>query len=82
MSLIQRFFMAIFPKSWSDDMRAESERWIIRCLTCGKSRSVWEVGGIRWKAASVGKRTRIKCAQCGANRDAAVEYVTETAAKA
>jgi hypothetical protein len=78
MSLIQRFFLAIFPKKWSDDMRAESERWMIRCLTCGKSRSVWDAGGIRWKAASVGKRTRIKCSQCEAYRDAAVEYVAES----
>jgi hypothetical protein len=30
-------------------MRAESLRWMIRC-ECGFERSMWEVGGVRWKA--------------------------------
>jgi hypothetical protein len=75
MSLIQRVFMAILPKSWANDMRAESQRWQIRCCTCGKSGSLWDAGGIRWKATSVGKITLVKCSQCGALRTAAIELV-------
>jgi hypothetical protein len=37
------------------------------------SRSVWDAGGIRWKAASVGKRTVVQCSRCGGLREAAIE---------
>jgi hypothetical protein len=73
MTLIQRFFLAVLPKRWADSMRAESESWQIRCCTCGASRSVWEAGGIRWKAASIGKRRLVRCPQCKALRWAAIE---------
>lgn len=73
MGLIQRFILAIMPKGLAGEIWAASESWKIRCLTCGASRSVWEVGGVRWKAASIGKRTLIRCSQCDRLRWAAVE---------
>ena len=73
MTFIQKFFLAILPQKWGESMRSESEQWQIRCCTCGASRSVWDAGGIRWKAASSGKRIMIRCEQCGALRAAAVE---------
>jgi len=75
MTAIQKFFLKVLPQKWAEDMRKESEGWKILCDTCGHSRSVWEVGGIRWKAASVGKKTRIFCKQCNTMRSAAVEYL-------
>jgi len=78
MSLIQRFFMAILPKSWADDMRKESQEWRIRCCSCGASKSVWDVGGIRWKAYGV-KRTLVHCSHCGGFRAASVERVPAAA---
>jgi hypothetical protein len=63
MSMIQRFFQAIFPKSWAESMEADSRRWMVRCR-CGFARSIWDIGGIRWKAT--GKpRTYLRCPECG-----------------
>ena len=75
MTAIQKIFLKILPQKWAEDMRKESEGWKIRCETCGQSRSVWEAGGIRWKAASVGKKMRVFCKQCGDMRTAAVEFL-------
>ncbi len=32
-------------------MEAESRQWIMRCPNCIFERSVWEMGGVRWKSA-------------------------------
>jgi hypothetical protein len=79
MTLIQKFFSTVLPQKWADDMRAESQRWRIRCCSCGASRSLWDAGGIRWKAASVGKQTLAHCSRCGGRRAAAIERVPTTA---
>jgi len=63
MSFIQQFFTRILPRSWAEDMRAESLNWMIQC-TCGFERSVWETGGIRWKAKGSPRRL-MSCPQCG-----------------
>lgn len=64
MTRIQQFFTTLLPKRWAESMKAESEMWKVRCLECGWTRSVWELGGLRWKAASVGKRVRVDCPDC------------------
>jgi hypothetical protein len=62
MTFIQQLFTAVFPRSWAEAMRAESLRWMIR-YPCGFERSVWECGGIRWKAKGSPRR-RMVCPQC------------------
>lgn len=68
MSLIQQVFMFILPTSWAQSMKESSEAWKIECCECGHSRSVWETGGIRWKAGSSEKRTLVYCSQCDNRR--------------
>ncbi|MBX3002250.1 MAG: hypothetical protein KF893_27240 [Caldilineaceae bacterium] len=63
MTFIQRFFTRILPRAWAESMRAESEQWMVQC-PCGFERSVWEMGGIRWKAVG-NPRRRGGCPQCG-----------------
>ena len=65
MSSIQKFLMAVLPRAWAEDMKNESEHWILRC-TCGHQRTTWEVGGIRWKAKGSPKRL-LSCPKCGQN---------------
>jgi hypothetical protein len=74
MTAIQKFLMTVLPKGLAAEIRAESERWQIRCGTCGNARSVWEAGGLRWKAASVGKRIMAVCPQCGVMRSSSLEF--------
>ena len=63
MSLIQKFFMAIFPASWARSMEADSREWMMRCR-CGFERSIWDMGGIRWKARGT-SRNYMRCQGCG-----------------
>lgn len=63
MTLIQKM-IARLPQSWYEAIRSESESWIFTCPECGVARSVWEIGGVRYKAVSVGKRSLVWCLQC------------------
>lgn len=67
MSFAQRFFKAIFPKSWGESMEADSKAWKLRCPGCEHERSVWEIGGIRWKAYG-NPRWLLRCPNCGERR--------------
>jgi hypothetical protein len=64
MSLTRKLILAIVPKKRAEEMEAESKTWVMRCESCGLERSVWEVGGLRWKAAGNPTR-RLRCPQCG-----------------
>ncbi|MCL4871010.1 MAG: hypothetical protein KJ063_18780 [Anaerolineae bacterium] len=64
MNALQRFLMWCMPGSWGEAMREESLHWLLRCPNCGLERSVWELGGIRWKAKGQPKRL-LFCSQCG-----------------
>jgi transposase-like protein len=64
MSAIQGLFSAFLSKAAAADMEAESRSWRVRCPSCGLERSIWEMGGIRWKAAG-NPRRRVRCPQCG-----------------
>jgi hypothetical protein len=63
-SFFQRLMTAILPGSWAASMEAESRAWMARCEACGGERSVWDLGGIRWKAAGSPRR-RLPCINCG-----------------
>ncbi|MCP5097814.1 MAG: hypothetical protein GY943_19885 [Chloroflexi bacterium] len=73
MTFTQKFVMTYLPKSWSTAIRAESENWMLHCPTCGSVRSVWDAGGIRYKAASVSKRVHVWCNSCGRPRNMSLE---------
>jgi hypothetical protein len=64
MSFSQKLLQAILPRHWAEEMEAESRSWTLRCKTCGLERSLWDTGGVRWKAA--GRPVRlVYCSQCG-----------------
>ena len=77
MTGVQKFFCNILPGKWFEDMKSESMRWHYRCLTCGATKSVWDAGGIRWKAASYKKRQLVSCSHCHAMKWAAVEKLQD-----
>ncbi len=78
MTRIQRFFMAVLPRRWADEMRAESQAWQMRCSRCGATRSVWDAGGIRWQAAAARKQALVFCPQCGERRSATFQRIPAT----
>ncbi|KQC14293.1 MAG: hypothetical protein APR63_14685 [Desulfuromonas sp. SDB] len=62
MSFIQKMITAIlFP--FAESIQKESREWKVTC-ECGYSKSIWEYGGIRWKAKGEPKKL-IKCPACG-----------------
>ncbi len=63
MTRLQKFFSKILPVAWAKNMEAESRQWMVRC-PCGYEKSVWELGGIRWKARGNPHQLR-QCPQCG-----------------
>jgi hypothetical protein len=62
-SFVQKLILAAVPRSWAAAMEAESKAWIARCESCGGERSIWDLGGIRWKAAGRPRR-RFECPGC------------------
>jgi phage terminase large subunit GpA-like protein len=64
MSFFQRLFTALLPREWAESMEAHSRSWMVNCPKCGYERSVWEIGGIRWKAVG-NPRWFMRCPHCG-----------------
>lgn len=78
LSFFQRLFSAVFPRDWAESMEADSRLWMVHCRRCGFKRSVWEMGGIRYKA--VGEpRWYMKCVQCGKRSWHKVKYEPQAA---
>jgi hypothetical protein len=66
MSRIHQVIGRRVPAAWAVSMEAESRTWMVRCRPCGFERSLWELGGIRWKKKGLGKTwTWGRCPQCG-----------------
>lgn len=63
MSTFQDILANVLPDSWAASMEAESRGWCMRC-PCGAETSIWDMGGVRWKAAGNPVRSG-KCAACG-----------------
>lgn len=64
MTRIQRLILFFIPARHRAAAEAESRAWRYTCEACGHARSVWELGGIRWKAAGQ-PVTRTRCPTCG-----------------
>jgi hypothetical protein len=62
MGLIRSLVFAVVSKKTAAAMEAESRRWVMTC-PCGFETSIWEMGGIRYKA--IGTPWKIaRCAKC------------------
>ncbi len=60
---MQKILTGLLPRSWAQPMETESREWMTRC-SCGQEQSVWDAGGIRWKAKGTPKRL-MNCPACG-----------------
>jgi hypothetical protein len=63
MSKMQDILASVLPERWAASMEAESREWVMRC-PCGHETSIWDMGGIRFKAAGNAHRMG-KCGACG-----------------
>ncbi len=51
------------PQGLRERQEAESRKWMVQCARCGYEQSVWDWGGIRYKAAGTPRRYK-KCPRC------------------
>jgi predicted RNA-binding Zn-ribbon protein involved in translation (DUF1610 family) len=63
-SFTQRLVTRLMPRR-AAEIERETREWDVVCPKCGDTRSVWDIGGIRYKAASKGKRIGSTCPSCG-----------------
>jgi uncharacterized protein with PIN domain len=62
MNRLQKFFTNLFPAQ-AAFMEAESRQWFLKCLRCDSEISIWDLGGIKWKAKG-NSRNYMKCPKC------------------
>ncbi|MDF7774151.1 hypothetical protein P1X14_02730 [Sphingomonas sp. AOB5] len=63
MSLAQRL-VRMLPHRWADAIERESREWKVSCVRCGGERSVWDTGGVLYRASGE-PRILIRCTGCG-----------------
>ncbi|REJ94216.1 MAG: hypothetical protein DWQ34_09055 [Planctomycetota bacterium] len=63
MGAIQNILTGVLCDKWAASLEAESRDWVMRC-PCGQETSIWEMGGVRWKASG-NPRRHGTCAGCG-----------------
>jgi predicted RNA-binding Zn-ribbon protein involved in translation (DUF1610 family) len=61
---VQKLFTGMFSPSTAADMEAHSRAWMLQCPKCGYERSIWDMGGIRYKATGK-SRNYMRCVSCG-----------------
>lgn len=61
---LRDFILRFMPPRMRADAETESRKWVAACPRCQRENSVWDVGGIRYKAA--GRPTMMaRCPDCG-----------------
>ena len=64
MGLVQNVLKTVMPHKLAEAMEAESRLWMMRCPD-GHEISVWDAGGIRFKAKGKAIPRLFKCNDCG-----------------
>lgn len=60
---MQQMLLSLLPARWAEAAEKESREWMLRC-PCGYEQSVWDAGGVRYKATG-NPRRYMSCAACG-----------------
>lgn len=63
-SFAQRLITRLLPGR-AAEIERQSREWLVICPSCGRERSYWDLGGVRYKAKSAGKVMRMRCDCCG-----------------
>ncbi len=63
LSLAQKIAKFFASASLFEKMKADSMLYRFTC-SCGKEASIWDIGGIRYKASGT-PRTGVRCPYCG-----------------
>ncbi len=64
MPFLRALVLGMMPQSWRDDAERDSRLWVTECTRCGNISNIWELGGMRWRAAGR-PLTGMRCTGCG-----------------
>lgn len=64
LSGMQKFIKLFVSEATFAAMEAESKEWIMKCPHCNDEHSIWNMGGVRYKAAGNPHMYRL-CPNCG-----------------
>lgn len=73
MSFLRKLVFFFVSRETAMKMEAESRRWLAVCPNCQRATSIWDLGGLRYKAAGT-KMTRLTCSGCKQSGWHTVEY--------
>lgn len=59
------WFLRLLGPEGAAAAEAQSKAWLLVCPNCGFSRSIWEMGGIRYKATGGTALKLVHCPSCG-----------------
>lgn len=62
MPFVRNLFLKLVSEERAAAIEKESRQWVMQC-PCGYERSVWDMGGLRYKAAGSPKRLT-RCPSC------------------
>ena len=63
-SLTQRVILAFVSPATAAAMETDSRAWKLHCLKCAHAVSIWDLGGIRYRAYGNSRMLR-RCRNCG-----------------
>jgi phage FluMu protein Com len=61
---LRDIILKFMPPKMRAAAEADSRKWVATCPRCQKLNSIWDIGGIRYRAAGV-KSSLARCAHCG-----------------
>ena len=51
MPILRDLLLRLMPEAWVRDAERSSRLWLTECTRCGATSNVWDLGGLRWRAA-------------------------------
>jgi ribosomal protein S27E len=64
LSGVQKLLTGLFSPATAARMEANSRMWMMQCPNCSYEQSIWDIGGIRYKAFG-NPRSLQRCPNCG-----------------
>ena len=64
MPILRDLVLRLMPEAWVRDAERSSRLWLTKCTRCGATSNVWDLGGLRWRAAGR-PLTLMRCTGCG-----------------
>ncbi|HMO08866.1 MAG TPA: hypothetical protein PKD10_14655 [Paracoccaceae bacterium] len=62
--MLRDLILRLMPARWGAEAEASSRGWGMTCPSCHRRTSIWDLGGLRWKAAGRPLRA-FRCPHCG-----------------